>query len=229
MEGEVSLVQLALEIEPTLPGQSHIEHQAGGSIRSLREQELLCRFKHNDPHPDRLEEIAQRAADGGIVVDYKYHRSQVTHRRRRMSGNGKDPAPFSTPGAIHRGVGHASMAEESPFSCSMEHEGIVDKLHNRQIRCVHHELERFNPRTYRRGNTRFGSRRCPSSDAGHCQCGSNSKQTDLAHLRPPIQSQATRWGTICRTMSSAYVSYFTLRPSPLVAWRRNATSRRPDG
>src|SRR5262249_19217297 len=25
-------------------------------------------------------------------------------------------------------------------------------------------------------------------------------------------------------MSSAYVSYFTLRPSPLVAWRRNATA-----
>jgi hypothetical protein len=27
-----------------------------------------------------------------------------------MSGNGKDPAPFATPGTIHQGVGHASMA-----------------------------------------------------------------------------------------------------------------------
>ena len=114
-KGEVSLVQRALEIEPTLPGQSHIEHQAGGSIRSLREQELLRRFEHNDPQPDRLEQIAQRAADGGVVVDYKHHRRQVTHGHLRMSGNGKDPAPFSTPGAILRGVGHASMAEESPF------------------------------------------------------------------------------------------------------------------
>src|SRR5690348_12545130 len=49
------------------------------------------------------------------------------------SGNGKDPASFATPGAIHQGVGHASMANEMPFvDCSMEHEGIVGKLHGRQ-------------------------------------------------------------------------------------------------
>src|SRR6516162_4146319 len=47
--------------------------------------------------------------------------------------------PFSTPGAIHRGVGHASMAREIPFvGRSMEYEGIVDKLHSRQFLCVHH-------------------------------------------------------------------------------------------
>jgi hypothetical protein len=39
---------------------------------------------------------------------------------------------------IHQGVGHASMAEEIPFVArSMEHEGIVGKLHNRQFLCVH--------------------------------------------------------------------------------------------
>src|SRR6516162_7399825 len=51
----------------------------------------------------------------------------------------KDPAPFSTLGAIHRWVGHASMAKEIPFvGRSMEYEGIVDKLHSRQFLCVHH-------------------------------------------------------------------------------------------
>src|SRR5262249_31442760 len=57
------------------------------------------------------------------------------HGHLGMSGKGKDPAPFSAPGAVHRGVGHASMAEESPLvGRSMEHEGIVDKLHRRQFR-----------------------------------------------------------------------------------------------
>jgi hypothetical protein len=60
----------------------------------------------------------------------------------------KDPAPFAMPGAIHQGVGHASMAEEIPlFARSMEHEGMVGKLHNRQFPRVHHELERLDPRT----------------------------------------------------------------------------------
>jgi hypothetical protein len=50
----------------------------------------------------------------------------------------KDPAPFAMPGAIHQGVGHASMAEEIPlFAPSMEHEGMVGKLHNRQFPRVH--------------------------------------------------------------------------------------------
>jgi hypothetical protein len=58
----------------------------------------------------------------------------------------KDPAPFAMPGAIHQGVGHASIAEEIPAR-SMEHEGMVGKLHNRQFPRVHHELERLDPRT----------------------------------------------------------------------------------
>jgi hypothetical protein len=40
------------------------------------------------------------------------------------------------------------MAEEIPlFARSMEHEGMVGKLHNRQFPRVHHELERLDPRT----------------------------------------------------------------------------------
>jgi hypothetical protein len=34
-----------------------------------------------------------------------------------MSGNGKDPTPFATPGTVYQGVGHASMAEEIPLLC----------------------------------------------------------------------------------------------------------------
>jgi hypothetical protein len=37
----------------------------------------------------------------------------------------------------------------------MEYEGIVDKLHRWQFLCAHHQLERFNPLTYR-GGTRAG-------------------------------------------------------------------------
>jgi hypothetical protein len=34
------------------------------------------------------------------------------HGHLGMFSNGKDPAPFATLGAIHRGVGHGSMAQK---------------------------------------------------------------------------------------------------------------------
>ena len=46
-----------------------------------------------------------------------------------------------------KGVGHASMAEKIAFVVrSMEYEGMVDKLHRRQLLCAHHQpssLPRF--------------------------------------------------------------------------------------
>jgi hypothetical protein len=81
--------------------------------------------------PDNLEAIRRTAAD----QDCRRH----VHGHLGMSGNRKDPAPFATPGAIHQGVGHASMAEEISFvGRSMEHEGIIGKPHNRELLCVHH-------------------------------------------------------------------------------------------
>jgi hypothetical protein len=74
-----------------------------------------------------------------------------THGHLGMSDNGKDPAPSATPGAIHRGVGYASMAEEN--SVCWEHERIVGKLNGRRFLRVHHHLERFNTLNYRGGGT----------------------------------------------------------------------------
>jgi hypothetical protein len=56
-----------------------------------------------------------------------------------MSGDGKRPDAICAPDGIHRGVGHAPMAEEIPFFARSEHEGIVGKFHSRQFLCVHHE------------------------------------------------------------------------------------------
>jgi hypothetical protein len=47
----------------------------------------------------------------------------------RMSGDGKRPDAICAPDGIHRGVGHAPMAEEIPFFARSEHEGIVGKFH----------------------------------------------------------------------------------------------------
>jgi len=88
-------------------------------------------------------------------------------------------------GTIHQGVGHASMVEEIPFvGRSMEYEGIVHQIHSRQFLCVHHQSERFNPLTYRGGNTRRRSR--PYSETSCDHGGGNSgKQSGLAHLSLP--------------------------------------------
>src|SRR5262249_53803338 len=70
---------------------------------------------------------------------------------------GKDPAPSATPGAIHRGVGYASMAEEN--SVCWKHEGIVGELHGGQCLWVQHQRERFAPITWGRGDTGGGGGR----------------------------------------------------------------------
>ena len=55
----MSLVQVALEIEAALPGQSHVEHEATGNIRPLCSHEFPGRFEHADPQPDRLEKVSR--------------------------------------------------------------------------------------------------------------------------------------------------------------------------
>ena len=78
-------------------------------------------------------------SDNGAFSTFSSIRLGKTHGHLGMSGKEKDPAPFLAPGAVHRGVGHASMAEEIPLlGRSMEHEGIVDKLRQRQFLRVHH-------------------------------------------------------------------------------------------
>src|SRR5262249_4617256 len=69
---------------------------------------------------------------------------------------------------------------------SMEHEGVVHKLRPRQVLCVHHWSERFNPLTYRGGNTCRRSR--PYSETSRNQSGGSGKQSGLADLSSPIQS-----------------------------------------
>ena len=81
------------------------------------------------------------------------------------------------------------------FSCScgsMEHKGIVDKLHSRQFLCVHHELERFDRLTNRRtcDTCVGGSSGRPYSETSCDQSCGNRTQAALAHQSPPIQSAA---------------------------------------
>ena len=78
----MSLVQVALEIEAALPGQSHVEHEATRNIWPLCSQKFPGRFEHADPQPDRLEKVAQSVADRSIIVDYEHHGGQVGHPMR---------------------------------------------------------------------------------------------------------------------------------------------------
>src|SRR5262245_50803579 len=72
---------------------------------------------------------------------------------------------------------------------SMEYEAVVVKLSSSEALRVLHELERFNPLTHRRGNTRSGGRGRPYSEThSRDQSDGNGKQCGLAHLNPPIQS-----------------------------------------
>jgi hypothetical protein len=99
-----------------------------------------------------------------------------------MPDNEKDPASFATPGAIHQGVGHASMAKES---CSIEHNGKVGIVYGGQFVCPHHHLERFDS-VSRSGNTLGvdSGRGSPCSNTRDDQSG-NCKQVGRAHLGTP--------------------------------------------
>jgi hypothetical protein len=70
----------------------------------------------------------------------------------------------------------------------MEYEAVVVKLSSSEALRVHHHLERFNPLTYRGGNTRIGGRGRPYSETSRNYSGGNGKQTcrARAHLNSPI-------------------------------------------
>jgi hypothetical protein len=70
----------------------------------------------------------------------------------------------------------------------MEYEAVVVKLSGSENLRVLHELERFNPLTHRRGNTRTGGRGRPHSETNRDHSGGNGKQSGFAHLSSPIQS-----------------------------------------
>jgi hypothetical protein len=57
-----------------------------------------------DKQPNNLEAIRRTAAD--------QDRSKHVRGQLDMSGNGRDPAPFATPGTNHQGVSHASMTAQ---------------------------------------------------------------------------------------------------------------------
>jgi hypothetical protein len=59
----------------------------------------------------------------------------------------------------------------------MEYEAVVVKLSSSEALRVLHELERFNPLTYRGGNTRIRGRGRPYSETSRNQSGGNGKQT----------------------------------------------------
>ncbi len=69
----------------------------------------------------------------------------------------------------------------------MKYERVVDKLRGSEALCVRHELESFNPLA-RGGRAGIGRRGGPYCETGRGQSDSNGNQSDLAHLRSPVQS-----------------------------------------
>jgi len=91
---------------------------------------------------------------------------------------------------LFEGIGFASwLSFRTPHRVkdrSTEYEGVVGLLSGQPL-CVHQELERLNPLTYRGGNARIGWRGRPYSETSRDQSGGNGKQLDLAHLSSSIR------------------------------------------
>jgi hypothetical protein len=91
---------------------------------------------------------------------------------------------------LFEGIGFASwLSFPTPHRVkdrSTEYEGVVGLLSGQPL-CVHQELERLNPLTYRGGNARIGWRGRPYSETSRDQSGGNGKQLDLAHLSSSIR------------------------------------------
>ncbi len=66
---------------------------------------------------------------------------------------------------LFEGIGFASwLSFRTPHrdkDRSTEYEGVIGKLLSGQPLCIHHELERLNPPTYRGGNARIDGRSRP--------------------------------------------------------------------
>src|SRR5262249_5407289 len=63
--------QLLLEVEAALARQSNIHHQAAGTRRPWPVEELLRGIEQLDLQADGTQEVVQRSAYGGMIVDDK--------------------------------------------------------------------------------------------------------------------------------------------------------------
>src|SRR5208337_334480 len=61
--------QRSLKLEPALPGQSDIEYEAAWHVRPCAFQKLLRRLEHARFEPNRLQQICERTANRGVIVD----------------------------------------------------------------------------------------------------------------------------------------------------------------
>ena len=110
-----------------------------------------------DAVADRLRAFRQGLKDSGYVEGEK---AGGQFSRSRFLGWTDSCNCGSTPAGAE-----GCPSDISPIrrDRSMEHEGIIGKLHTRQFLCVHHELEWFNPMAYRGGYTSIGGRGRPYS------------------------------------------------------------------
>jgi len=65
-QAQVSPGQLLLKIEPASSGQSHIEHKAGGCVRTAARNSST---EANNLQPDGSEQAADPLPDCGIIID----------------------------------------------------------------------------------------------------------------------------------------------------------------
>ena len=70
----VRLGELGLKIEPALSGQPDIEHEAAGSIRKLAAQQVRGRTEHLGPQAYRSQQVGERVAHGGVIVNDENNR-----------------------------------------------------------------------------------------------------------------------------------------------------------
>src|SRR5262245_27049808 len=73
---------------------------------------------------------------------------------------------------------------------SIKYERVVDKLRSSEALRVHHELDRFDPLAHRRNASVRGSGR-PDAQTNREHSRKNGKQSDLAHLSPPVHQLKT--------------------------------------
>ncbi|MNT74342.1 hypothetical protein D3C72_2131530 [compost metagenome] len=71
---DAQLGQAGLQVQPARAAQPDIEYQAAWRVRQRECQQFRGRAKQGHVHADRAEEVAQCAAQRGIVVDYQHHR-----------------------------------------------------------------------------------------------------------------------------------------------------------
>src|SRR5580704_289209 len=82
--------ELALKIKPTLPGQSDIEHQAGGAVRRIRLEKVGNRRKQPRLEIERSQQTPKRGAKLRIVVNDQDGRFRVRHPSYSRSRNRRD-------------------------------------------------------------------------------------------------------------------------------------------